>query len=658
MVAVLWSTLGLAPLILLWWFQASFLAFHDEVVTALHQIYVVLGLGLFCILIANAPKSWRRWALGCIVGALTLTASLLVATVPDSMLDETARSWRWTRVEVPIGIKPSARGVGPVRHAFWPTAYFFEGSVDFVSGRQTSIFARNLIAPAVSPPKDKGSDVVRISLRERDLRYAVLDGANLAEADLTAANLYGASLKKANLRKTRLECAERGPPLKLELPRLVDGARGREIIIGEYRKENNVNSASFCVPIDINSQMRSEPDAVDKAKSCAILAQADLTGADLSIANLEGVDARSARMSSIIGRGLRASGSNFCDASFYAADIAGADFASATLVHADFDGAKAELASFKYADLTLANLPKSLLGASFVGAHMLLSTIHYSDLTEADVSFSVLTGSTMRNVRWPSTSTGPQNSDHARLVKATSVELVLRGQTDRAQLDKYEARSRAIESDGSESARELAKRLSAIISRLREDLSTSVTVAPGGSDSRNTGNDFDQIAQWAALIQTWNRSDTALPNFVELRNDLLTKSTCRRSDLLRVRLKKFGRWYDVVDGAWSVGRDLEVLKNVRDSAGAEGVYGKLEWGWGFADGGWSNERFSNSDYVWSGDVDLLLRDLRSTGCAAAVEMKKSQNKSWCANEKQLIAHIKQAKRAVPDNAPEADPSCP
>ena len=215
-----WVTLVLMPLALLVDFQICFLPVHDLFVTWTHRLYLVVdfwivlvfsvfmrfpehglvrGLGAYMV---RQPMhfvfTWGSWT-------AALFFSFFVATIPDETFDRAMRSIAMSRVSAPYGVDEAQAK----RHAFLLTAVLFDGQVDHISGRPSSVFARNLmVTDADLAPSDGKERGPAISLRRRDLRFATFDRSDLHQADLTGAFLSGASLKGADLSKVKAEQAD------------------------------------------------------------------------------------------------------------------------------------------------------------------------------------------------------------------------------------------------------------------------------------------------------------------------------------------------------------------------------------------------------------------------------------------------------------------
>lgn len=362
-----WFSLVALPVFTLLFFQVAFLPFHDETATYWHRFAVLLDC---IILFALAPymrpatkreskaraKSsfgefnwpWRMTFVGFGLGGLAMIGLLLfswfVATIPDGCayqnkktgfsilcLDKMmARLKPWT-VKIKSG--------NTVRDVFWPTAALFEGQVDPVTGQPTSAWSRNIVLTDADlvPEKKFDEGEVSLSLRGRDLRYAVLDRTDLHRVDFTGVDLRGASLKE-----TRLE------------------------------------EARFCLPLRVFPRKCSE-----------------FTGADLKEANLQGVDFWGAKLDGAELSFVRLEGADFRNAQLQGANLSFADMKGADLSLANLKGAK-----FSYAKLPLANFAESeLTESSFDGADLQGANFGKAQLEGANLSSADLQGAQLNSVK-------------------------------------------------------------------------------------------------------------------------------------------------------------------------------------------------------------------------------------------------------------------
>lgn len=281
-----WLTLGILPVLLLLNFQVTFLPYHDLAATMAHRFYLVADIIVITVfnvfmhypvkpfvsgfgrMIADGPFSFLISLLLC-AGALFFSISL--ATIPDETMDRFMTSiW-------PSQVPTHETDQLEPRYAFLPTAYLFEGRVDLLSGRTTSLFARNLVVTDADLVRDNGLSPgdVSISLRRRDLRYGTFDRSDWHQADLTGAVLTRASLREINLVEARAEKAIfNGADLwqaKL-FPSLVEGrpVAGVDLRDADLRDANLIQ---------------------------AILNGANLQGAQLQGSNLQGASLQAAQLS-------------------------------------------------------------------------------------------------------------------------------------------------------------------------------------------------------------------------------------------------------------------------------------------------------------------------------------------------------------------------
>lgn len=357
-----WFSLVAMPVFVLIFFQVAFLPFHDEVATYWHRIAVLLDV---IILFALGPymraatmreakareKSafgefnwpWRVTVVGFGLGGLATVSLVLfswfVATIPDACAYKNKK----TDFEVLCLDKMMARFApwavkiksgNTQRDVFWLTAMLFEGQVDPVTGKPTSLWSRNIVLTDedLVPEKEFEDREVSLSLRGRDLRFAILDRSDLHRVDFTGVDLSGASLNE-----TRLE-----------------GAR-------------------FCPP----------GFSFQGLRVCS-----NFEGANLADANLRGVDFSAAVLNGVALSSVELEGTNFKDA-----DLDGANFSFTELKDANFSGARLNGANFDFAQLGLANFEKaSLVGASFSKANLQGANFNRAQLAGAIIQEADMRG--------------------------------------------------------------------------------------------------------------------------------------------------------------------------------------------------------------------------------------------------------------------------
>ncbi len=332
-----WLTLNILPLIALLYFQFQFLPYHSYPVIWLQRgvlvldLVILVSIGMFVdrpesrlgeSLSYNFFERPLRFAL--IIAGMGIVAFLSfgVATIPAGRLDIALATLGFCK-----GPPPEERLMG------CPTAWLFEGTPNFATGKPNSLFARNILVPDtdLTGADEEGKGGLKLSFRDRDLRYAVLARSKLQGADFTAADLTGVSLHRADLQHAKFLCARTG-------------------------KQDDTGQ-------------KAEPG--DHDRDCAILRRADLSHAQLGEAKLkraklEGADLSFAKMQR----------ANLFEAEMQRANLLGANLQEADLSSAKLQGAILEVAEMQGADLTQVNLEEAnlgraeLQGAILTGAQM------------------------------------------------------------------------------------------------------------------------------------------------------------------------------------------------------------------------------------------------------------------------------------------------
>jgi uncharacterized protein YjbI with pentapeptide repeats len=322
-----------------WWHATS--RFKSTVIAGWHRALsrtwsTILAPTSFGAWLAHRPIVWAHYGGESVIRAiaptrLTIAALILfsacVATLPDDPLDTAtawvARTWlpglseplpfcRERCPEIPSG----------TRHAFYPTAYLFEQGADVTLGKSDNLlgWSRNLIVTDKNlAASDDHKKEKRISLRGRDLRYAVLDRSRLKRADLYGAKLAGARLIGADLYAASFRMAQ--------LP-------------GAKLTDAELQGAEF--------------------------SWAELQGAELSDANLQGADLTAAQLQGAGLAGARLQGSDFTGAQMQGAGLTGAKMQGANLFWADLRVADLSRAELQGADLSRSKLQGAVLTQALV----------------------------------------------------------------------------------------------------------------------------------------------------------------------------------------------------------------------------------------------------------------------------------------------------
>jgi uncharacterized protein YjbI with pentapeptide repeats len=299
--------------------------------------------------------------------AISLVGTFIVALIfciPDSWQDRLGREV--LGANVPFGTSNAQRV------AFWPTAFFLESKLNHATGRPFFWISRNLVVvddnsrreratPELALPSERSSDKDGFSLRDRNLRYAILDRSNLRGVDLTAADLSGASLLGTDLRGAKIGCikAERGwSDRYIPVQQLSESTVWEQDFITRCTLfiDALLTGADFRNTTFVSqTYVPAFPSLEGLSMMNIKLDGADLTGVDLSGADLS--------FATLIGTNLERS-------SLIAANFTGADLTAANLHAAD-----ATLSTFGFARLYGANLLEARLTAANLGMASLAGAV-------------------------------------------------------------------------------------------------------------------------------------------------------------------------------------------------------------------------------------------------------------------------------------------
>jgi uncharacterized protein YjbI with pentapeptide repeats len=363
-----WLTLVLLPVLAFLYFQVAFLPRHQAAITWAHRIYLSVDLLLLFLMgtlilfpdrnFLSAPLHKLLYSPllsvgvhSTILGALFF--SYCVATLPGSAMDGFMRGLDGRASQLALNpwrgkadgedmrnfVLLKEDGERPV---FWLTAWLFEGAPDLISGKSTSLFARNLIVMNTDlvpdeDPKEK-TDEVSLQLRGRDLRYARLDGSDLHRADLTGADLRHASLVGTKMSKAKLRQAD------MRYSNLNWSA-----LHGAFLNEADLRN-SVLREADLDQADLSRADMRDTILNWAKMREANLSRADLRGATLSWADMDRATLV----------WTNLVDANLYGVTLRGSNFSHwqlgrTVLASADFGGNDAVSTS----SIRASALPKS-----------------------------------------------------------------------------------------------------------------------------------------------------------------------------------------------------------------------------------------------------------------------------------------------------------
>lgn len=351
--------LVLLPLLTMVFIVVRSLPLHQEFLTTFQNL--LLSFDVWFLIYFHRGAHVRLRSAGGFAATAFVVFSL-VFSVPDSGADKIGRSI-WS-ANVPYGVDSSQRT------AFAPTAYFLESRISEATGRPLFGLSRNLVVPDLSivrvgvfkPNSEEipnRSGHVRsepkagVTLRGRDLRYAILDRSTLDGADFTVADLTGTSLVGTSLVGAKFGCAVS----------YNDGGIRDEctVLTGANLSEADLRKSDWTRPYGSHG-----PSLHDVDFQRSNLDGANLYNLDLSRANF--------RLASLVGANLSAT------------NLVGANMVRADMDGVNLYGANLTLASLTYASLRKANLDSSVLKAV---------NLNYANLEFADMSDADLTGASL-----------------------------------------------------------------------------------------------------------------------------------------------------------------------------------------------------------------------------------------------------------------------
>jgi uncharacterized protein YjbI with pentapeptide repeats len=307
-------TMVIGPIALLFFFQVQFLAYHNQTITWVQRVIIIIDLILLWVLWPSIAvgeisklriESFRRSKILALAAASLALAVFTVAviTYPDEWSDRIFPNVRM----LPAG----SSGWPPERKWISLHELLFVGEVNEVTSRPDSIFSNRLVLTDQNfVDYDKIEKVnISVSFRGRDLRQAALNRSDLRKADFIGAVLDDAKLEGADLRESKFGCDSTG------------------------------NKSYGCTRLWRASFSNANLGA-------ASLAQANLQGANLQSAKLQGANMWFAQLQG---------------ANLQFADLRGAHLILAQLQGANFDQAKMEGAGLISSDFS---------GASLMGTHL------------------------------------------------------------------------------------------------------------------------------------------------------------------------------------------------------------------------------------------------------------------------------------------------
>ncbi|HEX9169111.1 MAG TPA: pentapeptide repeat-containing protein [Roseiarcus sp.] len=326
---IAWSTLAVAPILLLLLFQLQFLPFHNSWITWSHRGALVVDLVLLWWLWRKIlsrrdsvkPRDGAAWAwrgIGALLTAFVVLFSWVVATFPGETEHDLLAKW-------------DASG-----RAVWLRDRIFQSPVDDTTRKRVLPVSNTLVLTGFNiyeglkiddPDKLKGRDFLFLA-RGRALERAMFDLTTLAKVDFAGAKLLGASFKGAKLDGSSFAGAT------LVAADLVGTSFGSAQLQGATLENASLQGAS--------------------------LGSAGLQGASLENAQLEGASFESANLQGASLAGAQLQGASLGNANLQSASLERADLQNASFGKARLDGASLGNASLGEVQLDQSQLQVAL----------------------------------------------------------------------------------------------------------------------------------------------------------------------------------------------------------------------------------------------------------------------------------------------------------
>lgn len=379
----------IAPLATLGIITVRTLPLHNYVLTATQNLIIFADAWL---LFYFRPNMTKRSIRSLIYASGTWFSVSLVLCIPDSRFDDIGRAI-WP-VRVPFDVTETD---ALQRFAFGPTAFLLENRLDETTKRPVLLFSRNLVVMDERMVSGGGTGSEGISLRGRDLSYALLAGSDLRDIDFTLADLTGANLERADLRGSKFGCIPyKEEPLMTLWRRLVrdriDRTAGRNwgsTGFGDTGEGGWITTSftDYYAPLICSNLYHVNFDRADmrSADFGQGHAKPSLFGTRLREARLDGVDF------SMIDLG---------NADLVGASLAGVNLSGANLVGANLAQANLTAANLSNADLGLAVLLSSILdGANLREARLIATNLAYASLIGTDLTNAIVTAASFKHAK-------------------------------------------------------------------------------------------------------------------------------------------------------------------------------------------------------------------------------------------------------------------
>jgi uncharacterized protein YjbI with pentapeptide repeats len=349
---IAWITLVGAPIAILIQAQVTFLPYHKAWV-----LWLLRSSILFLLIIISSywgrvvgPKRPPVRTLSSVVRRSIRAASqvfiasfcICVVTFPGEWADSF-----FPRISVvPMTWPPSWN-----KQDDWTTLHtlLFAGEINEITSRPTSPFSDRLVITDQSLINTENLDKTEnsLSLRGRDLSYAVLSRTDLRKADFTGANLDFARLNNARLEGAKFACADDAGatdedpghpnflPTSLKWPQ--DGCAWLRMI---QLQESQLQAAKFA-----RARMQG-----------AKLFGANMTGANFTYARLQGAAMEHASLQAALLVGAKLQGASIERSQLWAANLSQANLELGSLFESQLQGTR-----FSDANLQGANLNGALI---------------------------------------------------------------------------------------------------------------------------------------------------------------------------------------------------------------------------------------------------------------------------------------------------------
>jgi uncharacterized protein YjbI with pentapeptide repeats len=378
---LVWGVVAIFPVFVLLVVQINALRYQSELITRVQQAALFLDLSALVWFFHRAPldasalqrksrlAEARRWAkllwLPAIVMGLNLAYMNVVPAEADARLvrydGRPEATWEYLtdviRQPLDVVLCPSLK---------WGCRYLRVDNRTLVD----HVWDDKAMADLQRGDADRAklAAIGGVVLRNRSLRFAVLD-----ESSLFAADLIGADLRKASLRNARLP----GAKLYGSATQMQGANPDLDQLQGVYLRQTSLKNAQ-------------QPGA--KLSGSAT----QLQGADLYLAELQRANLSHAQLQGASLNAAQLQGASLFEAQLQGADLSGARLQGGRLVGAHLEGAELQGAGLQGAELMEAQLE----GADLSGAQLQGATLFEAWLQGAYLNAAQLQGAELRRARF------------------------------------------------------------------------------------------------------------------------------------------------------------------------------------------------------------------------------------------------------------------